>query len=150
MTRRNWHANPLGLLHQHARMNADERLTEQVLTQLCINQLKAGAVNTTQGRFVVRVLVLAQVAAVYTRNRGMYSLTCDAIVMWLRCMERASERGTDPRPTTGERDSVVACLAMWRGALDKATTDIWARCETQWALHRARFGLDCYVNEPTT
>ena len=140
--------DPLGILRLHAKLPADERLTEQILTQLCINQLKRNDVNTTQGKFIVRLLVQAQVAAVYTHNRNMYSMTCDAIVMWLKCMDRAVARDVNPSPTTGERSAVMSCLSMWRDALDIATTDIWARCEAQWAVHQSRFGLDCYVNEP--
>lgn len=132
--------NPAALAVAGAvRIANDERLTEQILCQLCINALRTRTTTDEMLRFVMRMLSLNQAWAAETKNMAYYRETCVAIESWAACAMRACQKDAPPEPTTTERKAVEAVLQRWMKILDCITVRLFATLLTRWEITRERF-----------
>lgn len=132
--------NPLDVAKGLAKLNADERLTEQLIAQFCIIALRAGEVDDAKAKHIVRHLVMAQIVAADRQVRSMYDLTVVAIRQWLKCWERATSRGLGAlQPSTAEREAVLHVLQRWQVTLGMLPQGNFTGAEIRWLQHRDKF-----------
>lgn len=131
--------NPLEAIGAIRPLPADEQLTEQILAQVCLNELLTGRNNGEQSLLITRALVMGMVIASDSQNRPMHTLLGKALQLWLKCQERSVGRNEIPNPSTTERDAVVGALRSWITALDKVFVGQFRGAEIAWNNLKAHY-----------
>lgn len=131
--------NPLDTIAAVKPLPADERLAEQILAQVCLNELLTGRNNSEQSLLTTRALVMGMVVASDTQNRPMHTLLGKALQLWMKCCERSIDRAEIPNPSTTERDAVVGALRSWITSLDKAFVGQFRGAEIAWSNLKAHY-----------